>query len=176
MLQDVDKIFEALHLRENEIIVFGRSIGSIFAVQFAYKHPNIAGLIIDSGLAEPLDLLLNRQNFVTKIEAEGIKIDDLKDAAAVYLNNKDKLNIYRGALLILHTQNDEIVPVDNGKRLYAWASTASEDKKLVIFETGSHNYIWPLNNKEYCKELTEFFLKLDPNLINNNKAKKYFRI
>jgi len=73
MLEDVQKIFEALNLQEENLIIFGRSIGSIFAIHFAYKYPNISGLILESALAEPMNFLLQRRpQLVEYLEEKGI--------------------------------------------------------------------------------------------------------
>jgi pimeloyl-ACP methyl ester carboxylesterase len=39
IMKDCQAIFEALKVKQEEIIVFGRSLGSIFALHFAHLYP-----------------------------------------------------------------------------------------------------------------------------------------
>mmetsp|Transcript_17915 Transcript_17915/g.19941 ORF Transcript_17915/g.19941 Transcript_17915/m.19941 type:complete len:217 (+) Transcript_17915:418-1068(+) len=159
MLDDIKDVFEALKLRQEDIIVYGRSIGSIFAIHFAHLYPNIAGLIIDSGLAHPFNLSGER---LRKGIEEG-KFDTLpKDAyetckkeASILFDHENKLKAYPGPLLLFHTKDDKVLPVEGADEMLQWAEK-SRKKHLVKFEIGGHNYIWRMNVDEYCKQLREF--------------------
>lgn len=149
MLDDVRLITEASGVPPEKIIFFGRSLGSLYAVHGVFLYPQAAGLIVESGLAEPLERILVR------IEPEhiGATMDSLKEAVARHLNQKRKIASYQGRLLILHTQNDDLVSVSHAENLYEWAQ---EPKELLIFERGDHNNIMAVNSESYFRAVAKF--------------------
>ena len=134
MLDDVVPTIEALGRPEQELIFFGRSVGSIFAIEAAERFPQVAGLIIESGVADALERLLLR---VQPAEL-GCTAAELKEVVDQRLNHKQKMASYAGPLLVMHTQNDGLVDVSHGQRLYDWAGGR---KRLKIFPHGNHNDI-----------------------------------
>lgn len=149
MLDDVRLITEASGVPPEKIIFFGRSLGSLYAVHGVSLYPQAAGLIVESGLAEPLERILVR------IEPHhvGATMDSLKEAVARHLNQKRKIASFRGRLLILHTQNDDLVSVSHAENLYEWAQ---EPKELLIFERGDHNNIMAVNTESYFRAVASF--------------------
>lgn len=151
---------------QEELIVFGRSIGSIFAIHFAYRFPNIAGLIIDSGIDDPIKVFLSRVP-IDKFKEENISMEDLALEGKKYFKHEEKLSNYKGKMLLLHTKDDSIIPVASGLNLFDWAKIASKEK--VIFEIGGHAYIWQYNEKEYKKELCNFLASISPLCIDTRQ-------
>lgn len=149
MLDDVRLITEASGVPPEKIIFFGRSLGSLYAVHGVFLYPQAAGLIVESGLAEPLERILVR------IEPQhiGATMDSLKEAVARHLNQKRKIASFQGRLLILHTQNDDLVSVSHAENLYEWAQ---EPKELLIFERGDHNNIMAVNSESYFRAVARF--------------------
>ncbi|BEH08933.1 alpha/beta hydrolase [Geobacter sulfurreducens subsp. ethanolicus] len=149
MLDDVRLITEASGVPPEKIIFFGRSLGSLYAVHGVSLYPKAAGLIVESGLAEPLERILVR------IEPHhvGATMDSLKESVARHLNQKRKIASFRGRLLILHTQNDDLVSVSHAENLYEWAQ---EPKELLIFERGDHNNIMAVNSESYFRAIAKF--------------------
>ena len=60
MLDDVERVVEAPDVAPSEMVFFGRSVGSIFAVHAASRFPEARGLILESGIADVLERLLLR--------------------------------------------------------------------------------------------------------------------
>jgi hypothetical protein len=149
MLDDVRLVTEASGVPPEKIIFFGRSLGSLYAVHGVFLYPQAAGLIVESGLAEPLERILVR------IEPHhvGATMDSLKEAVARHLNQKRKIASFRGRLLILHTQNDDLVSVSHAENLYEWAQ---KPKELLIFERGDHNNIMAVNSESYFRAVAKF--------------------
>ena len=58
MLGDGNAAMKAAGLEPEKVIVFGRSIGSLYAIELADRQRNIAGLIIESGIADPSEQFL----------------------------------------------------------------------------------------------------------------------
>lgn len=154
MLDDTTSVFEALDLPASKLIVYGRSIGSIYAIEFAYRYPGIAGLILESGIADPLERVLLR---VSPAEL-GVTAEALETAAEQSFNHKAKLNTYTQPLLVMHTQNDGIVDVSHAQRNHDWAG--SSDKALCVFPNGDHNSIHHFNWSNYSRQLHDFFRKV----------------
>jgi len=149
MIADVVPTVEALQRPANELIFFGRSVGSIFAIEAAARFPQAAGLILESGVADVLERLLLR---VDSGEL-GVTAEELEMAVDQQLNHQRKLANYLGPVLVMHTQHDGLVDVSHGQRLYNWVPGS---KKLKIFPHGTHNDIMYVNAREYFQLLAKF--------------------
>lgn len=58
MLDDVEVIIQSINVPLEEIILFGRSVGSIYVLHGASVFPNISGLIIESGISDVIARVL----------------------------------------------------------------------------------------------------------------------
>ncbi|MBL0226780.1 MAG: alpha/beta hydrolase [Geobacteraceae bacterium] len=149
MLDDVELIVTASGLPAERIIFFGRSLGSLYALHGAARYPRAAGLIIESGLADPLERILVR----IEPHEVGATAPELRAAVQRCLNQREKIAAFRGPVLIMHTRNDDLVAVSHAERLHAWAN---EPKQLLLFERGDHNTILSANQEAYFAALGEF--------------------
>ena len=149
MVEDVVPTIEALQRPENELIFFGRSVGSIFAIEAAARFPQAAGLILESGVADVLERLLLR----VEPQEIGVSAAEFEAEAERRLNHQRKMGSYPGPVLVMHTQNDGLVDVSHGERLYDWAAG---EKQIKIFPHGNHNDIMYVNAREYFGLLAEF--------------------
>lgn len=149
MLEDVVPTIEALGKPASELILFGRSVGSIFAIEAAARFPEVAGLILESGVADVLERLLLR------VHPSELGVSDMELAAAVaaHLDHQQKMAAYPGPVLVLHTENDGLVDASHGQRLYDWAAGR---KNLKIFPQGNHNDIMFVNAREYFSLVADF--------------------
>jgi pimeloyl-ACP methyl ester carboxylesterase len=59
MLDDVAAVLRAAG-RPETLVVFGRSVGSLFALEAVARCPTVAGLVLESAIADPLERLLLR--------------------------------------------------------------------------------------------------------------------
>ena len=150
ILDDVDTILDKLPSRPGKTVFFGRSVGSIPAIHAASLWPDAAGMIIESGIADVLERLLLRVH-PTEL---GVSGQDLQQAVADRLDQKEKISAFNGPLLVLHTANDGLVDVEHAKKLFAWATTL--DKKIEIFPRGDHNSIMMVNADAYFGLVGEF--------------------
>jgi pimeloyl-ACP methyl ester carboxylesterase len=149
MLDDVKLIVEASGTPVERIVFFGRSLGSLYALHGAARYPQAAGLIVESGLADPLERILVR---VTPHDV-GATAGELQGAVARCLNQQDKIAAFTGNVLVMHTRNDDLVPVSHAERLYAWAN---QPKELLVFERGDHNTIMAVNRDAYFAAVETF--------------------
>lgn len=149
MLTDVPIIIESLGKPADRLVAFGRSVGSIFALEAVRCFPNLRGLILESGIADVRERLLMR---VTPSEL-GVSADEFDQVLDGTLNHQRKLAGYSGPLLVLHTRHDSLVDVSHGERLYQWGQGP---KKRIIFPRGDHNDILFANLDEYLGAVRDF--------------------
>ncbi len=154
MLQDVPSVFEALQIPASQLVIVGRSIGSLYACEFVHRYPEVAGLILESSIADPLERLLLR----AQPEELGGTHEQLQAEVAQHLNQQQKLASYPGPVLILHALGDTLVDVSHARRNYAWAGGP---KQLVLFERGDHNSILAANQTQYFQAIGQFLASLD---------------
>ena len=152
MLDDVVPIIESLkslHVPDQQIILFGRSIGSLYAVHGAAQRPHIGGLILESGVAE------FGERFFLRVQAEelGVPEAEVLEALSTTFDYKQKLGTFQGQTLILHARHDELVGAEHAEKLYA---ASSEPKQLKIFDQGGHNDIFFRNRIEYMQLVENF--------------------
>lgn len=156
MLPDGEAVMQAAGLAPEQTVVFGRSIGSLYAIELAARQPKIAGLIIESGIADP------HERFVTyaDLDAAGISDDELRLEVTKYFNHKSKLSNYTNPLLILHTEHDGLIDISHAEHLLEWAG--SHRKRLVRFPSGNHNSIFQSNRSQYISNVAAFIERLKP--------------
>ncbi len=153
MLADVEQIIAAIGQPPEKLVLFGRSIGSIYALHGVSRFPNIAGLIIESGIADPLERLLLRVH----PQEMGTTDEQIRAAMVKELNHQTKLAQFKGASLMMHTRYDGLLDVSHAQRLHQWAP---HPKTLKIFAQGSHNDILFVNFVEYFQTVQAFMQDL----------------
>ena len=153
MLDDVQLIVEASGVPSSQIIFFGRSLGSLYALHGAALYPDAAGLIIESGLADPLERILVR----VAPQDLGGTLEGLQQSVRCHLNQQAKISAFNGQVLIMHTRQDDLVSVSHAERLHDWAN---EPKELLVFERGDHNTILAVNQDAYFSALESFITNI----------------
>jgi pimeloyl-ACP methyl ester carboxylesterase len=149
MLDDVSPVIRSLGLPPEELVLFGRSVGSIYAIHATLHFPDAAGLIIESGIADPLERLLLR----VSPEELGVTVEELGAEVDQRMNHRALVARFTRPALFLHTRHDGLVGLDNAERLLEWAGGA---KSLVVFETGDHSSILACNFELYMSKVEEF--------------------
>lgn len=147
MRGDGEVALAAAEMPSEKAIVFGRSIGSLYAIDLAARQPNIAGLIIESGIADPAERFLTYSD----LAAAGLDEADVRAEVKRHFNHKQKLSGYAGPLLIMHTENDGLIDISHANQNHKWA--ASTQKRLLRFSQGDHNTIMGWNYVEYFKAI-----------------------
>ena len=150
MLADGEAVMKAAGVSPEKAIAFGRSIGSLYAIELAHRQPTIAGLIIESGIADPSERFLTYAD----LTAAGIAEADVHAEVQRHFNHKQNLAGFTNPLLILHTEDDGLIDISHAERNYEWAG--STQKQFVRFPHGNHNTIFRANLTEYLDALREF--------------------
>jgi alpha-beta hydrolase superfamily lysophospholipase len=157
MLDDAEVVFKATGVPAERIVPFGRSLGSLFAVEVAARNPTVAGMVLESGIADPLDRSLMRVSAVDL----GVSETDLETAVRARLDQRAKLMAFRRPLLIFHTAADGLIAPSHAERNFSWAGTPAREKELVLFQRGDHGTIFMVNHAEYASRLLAFFRRLE---------------
>ena len=126
-------------------IIMGRSLGSVSVLELSQRYPkDFVGLIIESGFADenPLFKLIG----MTADQAGFQKEDG-------FLNG-EKIKKYTGPLLIIHAEEDHIVPFGQGKLLYNLCP--SKNKKILPIPNANHNNILGVSFQKYFEEVDRF--------------------
>lgn len=150
MLRDGEAAIAAAELPPDKVMAFGRSLGSLYAIELAHRVPSVAGLVIESGIADPAERFLK----YAYLAGTGITEAEVIAEAKQRFNHKQKLSEYRNPLLVMHAVHDNLVDISHAERNYKWA--ASHRKRLLRLPAGDHNSIMERNRVEYFEALREF--------------------
>jgi len=148
LLDDVPFVVKSLPVPPSQLVAFGRSVGSLYAIELVHCFPEAAGLIIESGIADPLERILMR------VRPEDLESTASQLAAEVRacLDPKAKLNAYTGPVLVLHAKEDTMVDPSHAIRNAGYARRGT----LRLLPEGDHNNIFEENREEYLAALSEF--------------------
>ena len=127
------------------LVLMGRSLGSVSVLELSQRYPkDFTGLIIESGFAdeEPLFKLIG----ITAEQAGFQKEDG-------FLNG-EKIKKYIGPLLVIHAEQDHIIPFRQGEELLNLCP--SDNKKLLPIPNANHNNILGVSFQKYFEEITRF--------------------
>lgn len=130
-------------LKAEDIIIFGRSLGGAIAANLASKVKPKA-VILESTMTSVKDMASDIYPFVPS------PFIHFKYETIEYLKN------INSPLLVIHSQNDDIIPFEHGEKIF---ELANEPKGFVKIR-GSHNRGF-LNSKEvYIWALAKFFKEI----------------
>lgn len=160
MLGDGEAAMKTAGLQPEKTIVFGRSIGSLYAIELAHRQPTIAGLILESGIADPSERFLTYAD----LSAAGLEKADVLAETKRYFNHKKKLAEYRNSLLVMHTEKDGLIDISHAERNYKWAG--SPQKRILRFAVGNHNTILGTNRNEYWAVVGSFVKTIRDQVVN----------
>ena len=148
MLGDVPPVLAAVGTKPENMVVYGRSVGSIFAVESAYRTPNLGGLVIESGIASPIERILMR----VRPEEIGAELAEMMHEAEKHLDHQKKLGAFPGRTLVLHAKHDSMVQRSHAERNAAWAKKSA----LVLYEHGDHNDVTGVNLDDIVSRVVRF--------------------
>jgi pimeloyl-ACP methyl ester carboxylesterase len=154
MLGDGEAVLRAVGADPARTVAFGRSLGSLYAVELAARVPGLAGLVIESGIADLTEL----RSFPDELAGLGVDREELVREAGGAFDQRRKLAGYRGGFLAMHAAGDRLLDRSHADRLIDWAGGA--DKRKIVFPRGDHNSIFLQNADEYLRELGEFLARV----------------
>lgn len=145
MLDDALVTFDAVGRDPQDVVVYGRSVGSLFALHVAAHRP-VRALVLESGIADVYERIALR------LDASdlGVTEEQLRRAVAERFDHRAKMSATRCPVLVVHTRHDGMVEEDHAERLAEWAGPRAE---LVLFARGNHNSIHMFNGDEIVKRV-----------------------
>jgi hypothetical protein len=122
----------------------GRSLGCASALEIAASYENkVDGLIIESGFALTLPLLVTM----------GVDTDYFGIEERDGLGNDEKIKCFFKPVLIIHAEDDFLIPIKQAEMLFA--AISSTNKKLLKISDAGHNDIFFTGQHEYIQALNE---------------------
>ena len=121
----------------------------------AIGRPELAGLVIESGIADPAERFLKYAD----LSEAGCCEADVRRAVAEQFDHQKKMAAFTNPVLILHAENDQLIPISHAERNHSWSG--STNRRLIRFPYGNHNTIMPFNAAEYFQGLRDFLEAID---------------
>ena len=147
---DADAAYDYLLTQFNpeKLVVYGQSLGAAVATEFALRHGNVAGLILEAPFLSIKEM--------AKVHYGWLPVGGL---ITTHYDNISKIGKVRMPILILHGDQDETVPYQHGQRLFA---AANEPKRLYTIQNGHHNDLYEVGGKNYMDAITDFIAAKTP--------------
>ncbi len=131
------------------IVVMGRSLGSAPAIELAAtRSEEVRGVIIESGFARMVPLL----------ELIGIPARQLHITEEDGPKNQTKMSEISLPTLILHAENDSIIPIADGELLYK--ANKDPEKVFVRVPNADHNDIQIQAGKAYFEAINSLLARI----------------
>ncbi|MGH1388183.1 alpha/beta hydrolase [Kordia sp.] len=124
---------------EEEITIFGRSLGGAFATHTAAKR-NAKLLLLESAFTSVYDIGKERFWFLPLKWLLSYPFQNIENVAAISMPT-----------YLIHGTKDAVVPYDHGQKLYK--KSGSGTKKFYTIQNGEHNNL--INHPEYFQALDE---------------------
>jgi len=139
-----DYLFKQRKVNDDNIIIFGRSLGGAVAIGLASKHQPTA-LIIESSFTSVADVGKHYYPYLPTSLLARIKYPSI-----------DRIANIKSPTLFIHSKDDEIIPYKYGKRLFTEALKETTTTKLFLDINGGHNEGFLLSGKEYFDGINDF--------------------
>ncbi|CAN5393010.1 alpha/beta hydrolase [soil metagenome] len=124
--------------------IFGHSLGATIAVDLAASQPDAAGLIVEGGFTSVAAVF---GTFKWGWLPIGPLITQRFDAGS-------KIGKVKAPVLVVHGSEDRLIPERLGRALY---EKASQPKRFVLVEGGSHHNTNSVGQRQYREALREVF-------------------
>ena len=125
----------------DEMILFGRSLGGVVAVDLA-THVTCRGLIVEASFTSAEDMGKKMFPFFPVTLLLRYKLDSINKIANISC-----------PVLITHSPEDDIVPYEFGRQLFA----AAKPPKKFVQLAGTHNDLQHYRNHTYQQALSQIF-------------------
>jgi len=130
------------------LVVMGRSLGSVSAIELAATEEAVAGLIVESGIARTLPLLRT-----LGLDVQALGLDE-----ADGFGNLEKIAKVQKPTYILHAQHDQIIPIVLAEELQSVCGARSKEFQMI--PGADHNNILALTGKLYFQAIKQFLKRV----------------
>lgn len=148
LYHDADAAYDFLihnkQVRPDNIIVYGRSIGTGVAVELASKRP-IRGLVLEAPYTSFAALANEKLPFFFPSLYLRYRFDNLR-----------KINEVKSPVIFIHGTEDTLIPPVHSEKLF---STFKGKKEMIVINGGSHNDLndYPAYREFVSETLSHFF-------------------
>lgn len=147
--QDTETVWNYLVQEKNinpqQIFLYGHSLGGAIAIELAFRHPKVGGLIIEGSFTSMRDMVDFRYKLFNLFPVD------------ILLNQKfdsiNKLPKIKKPILFIHGGADNLVPPNMSKELFL---AAHEPKELYIVPGAGHNDVLTLGGDHYLETVYQF--------------------
>ncbi len=133
-------LLERHGFKNEQIILFGRSIGAAVATKLAVEV-ELEKVILESAFSSSRDMADRVMPLISRITVMRYPF-----------NSMERIKDIKARLLMLHSPDDEIIPYQLGEKLYQAANKPKQFVKL----RGDHNYGFMRSQPEYEQALARF--------------------
>lgn len=155
LVADVRSIIEAIPCGVENMIFWGRSLGSLPAINAASLHPNAHGLILESGIPDVFRYLRSR---VPILEHDASTFSTLRKLCLAKFPHRRMLRNFRGAALLAHAVHDRHVPISASEELSEMLLCR---RRFLRFQYGDHNSIFFANATAYVQAIYDLAYPID---------------
>jgi hypothetical protein len=141
-------------LDPSRIVLFGESLGGAVAVEMAIRY-GCAALILESPFLSIAEMAKVSFPFLPIGPLLRTKYDSLS-----------KIGKVKAPILIVHGEQDEIVPFRHGRRLF---EAASEPKEFFAIRGAHHNDISAVGGTAYLDRLNHFLGRVTGNVASGRR-------
>ena len=132
--------------KNGDIILLGRSLGGVVAIFLASVVKDFRGLIVDSSFSSSEDLSYDLLGFKLPRFAISNRLESIKRIKDIGIPK-----------LIIHSENDDLIPFHHGKKLFEMAS----DPKKFLKIRGFHNSCFLDSKDVYMAGIKDFLESLE---------------
>lgn len=137
----------ALHERKLSpaaLILYGHSLGGAVATEMAFRHPEAAGLVVESTFTSIYDMARLDRTF---------GVFPMRFLLTEHMDSVGKIGGLKMPVLIIHGTKDAVVPSFMSQELYA---SAREPKTLSLIEGGHHEDSAQVEPGAYRQAIMDF--------------------
>jgi uncharacterized protein len=125
-----------------KVIVMGRSLGSVPALEIAHCHQaDLDGLIIESGFAYASPLL----------RLMGVDMEELGLKEEQGFRNAEKILGFQKPTLVIHGQYDHIIALQEGELLFH--ACGAKEKRFLRIAGANHNNVFFAGMTDYMEDV-----------------------
>jgi len=139
-------LVEAKKIEPGQLLIMGESLGSAVALDLALSH-EAAALVLEAPFTSVRDM------------ARTTVLFPLAGLVRTRYDNLGKIAGLRRPLLVLHGRRDDLVPFEQGRRLF---EAAPEPKTFYAVDGAGHNDVYLTGGDAYWRALADFLDGLPP--------------
>jgi uncharacterized protein len=132
------------NIAPSQIYIYGHSLGGAVAIDLAVKHPQAAGLIVESSFTSIQRVVVAQKLF---------KFFPVKLLLTQKFESILKVPHLKMPVLFIHGIDDSTIPAFMSKELYA---VAPRPKELILVPGANHNNVGEIAPSKYLKAVHSF--------------------